>query len=242
MRLVTAPAGYSLHRALRLLRDVWRPGEPRAVAMLDWMRPRGLFQPFGYTSDERYPLVFNFVEAQLGDGADLHILSFGCSTGEEVWSLRRRFSQAAITGADISRERIATCRRTLARRGGDPKITFTLAANTDAMAPGTFDAIFAMAVFRHGSLGTFPPTCRPLLRFAAFEAATAGLVRCLRPGGLLAFRYSNFRFSDTAAAAGFDLLLSLPAPEDTPVYGRDDRLLPRAALEPVVFRARAPGR
>jgi SAM-dependent methyltransferase len=227
------------YRALRLLRHGWRRGETRTVAILDFLRPRGLFQPHGKTGADRYPAVFAFVGRALGDGAGARLLSFGCSTGEEVFTLRRYCPRAAITGLDISAARIATCRARLAGRGGDPGITFAVASTARGLETAGVDAIFAMAVFRHGRLGDVPETCAAVIRFADVAVAIDDLARCLRPGGFFAIRNANFRFADTPAAADFDLVLSLPAATDTPVYGRDDRLLPREALEQVVFRKRA---
>ena len=104
---------------------------------------------------------------------------------------------------------------------------------------GSYDAVFAMAVFRHGELGGFPPACSHLLRFDAFEQALAELAICLKPGGLLLLRHANCRFTDTRLADGFDLLLEAPRHSATPLYGRDERLLaPQPDLEGVAFRKR----
>jgi SAM-dependent methyltransferase len=226
------------YRALRLLRHGWRRGETRAVALLDLSRPRGLFQPHGKTEEDRYPAVFAFVARELGRGAGGRILSFGCSTGEEVFTLRRYHPEARITGLDISAERIATCRARLAARGGDPGIAFAVASDARDRERGAYDAIFAMAVFRHGRLGARPDTCGHVIRFADFAATVGDLARCLRPGGFFAIRNANFRFADTPAAAEFELALSLPAAGDTPLYAIDNRRLPHEALEEVVFRKR----
>jgi hypothetical protein len=94
-----------------------------------------------------------------------------------------------------------------------------------------------MAVFRHGGLNPRPQTCADFIRFADFEKYCEGLARGLRPFGLLAIRHANFRFADTACAAEFDILLSLPA--GAPKYDRVDRLLPADDEEAVIFRKRS---
>ena len=225
-------------RALRWLRYSWRGGESRAVAALSLFRPPGLFQPFGDTKFDRYPAVFGFVRQDVGDGPERRILSFGCSTGEEVFSLRRYFPEAAIDGFDISADRIATCRRRWRREGSDPRTGFAVACAATEVPPDSYDAIFAMAVFRHGRLNASPRTCADLIRFADFERTAEGLARGLRPRGLLAIRHANFRFADTACAADFDVVLSLPA-AGAPKYDRNDRLLPGEFVERVIFRKRS---
>src|SRR5579863_6094507 len=192
-------------RTVQALRDVGRGGEQFRSALLRLRRPRGLFQPFGDTAEDRYPDVFALVAQHLA-GRDVSILSIGCSTGEEVFSLKRYCPNARVKGLDISPQRIAICKRQAAeRRLAD--VSFDIAADTEMEPAAGYDAIFAMAVFRHGGLSDGPPECGHLLTFSVFEQAMAGLSRCLRPGGLLAIRHANFRFSDTASAADFQVVL-----------------------------------
>lgn len=198
--------------------------------------PAGLFQPFATTAVDRYPRLFAFACDRLGDGPDRRILSFGCSTGEEVFSLRRYFPQAQIRGIDINPRNIARAQARL-RRLGDPRLSFSIAASATEEGMGSYDAVFAMAVFRHGELGDFRPTCSPLLQFADFEQSLTELAACLKPGGLLFLRHTNFRFQDTGPAQQFDLLLERPRNPQTPVYGRNEALLPsQPALEGVAWR------
>lgn len=206
-----------------------------------WRRsPPGLFQPFATTGMDRYPRMFAFARDHLGDGPDRRILSFGCSTGEEVFSLRRYFPQATIRGIDINPRNIARAQASLARRGDD-RLSFAVAASAAGQGTGNHDAVFALAIFRHGELGDFPPTCSHLLRFADYEQSLAELSACLKPGGLLFLRHSNFRFQDTKLSAGFDLLLEGPRNPKTPLYGRDDALMPSTpALEGAAWRKHGP--
>lgn len=211
-------------------------GEDARHARLWHPPPAGLFQPFATTAMDRYPHLFAFARDQLGDGPDRRILSFGCSTGEEVFSLRHYFPQATIRGIDINPRNIARARASLARRGDD-RLSFAVAASAGGEGIGNHDAVFAMAVFRHGELGDFRPICSPLLRFAAFEQSLTELAACLKPGGLLFLRHANFRFQDTGLTRQFDLLLEKPRNPQTPVYGRNEALLPsQPALEGVAWR------
>jgi hypothetical protein len=90
--------GYGL---VRLLYDLVHSVESRHAALLLIWPPKGLYQPYATTSDDRYPEIFRFVRERIGDNKDISILSIGCSTGEETYSLRRYFPQAKILGLDI---------------------------------------------------------------------------------------------------------------------------------------------
>ncbi len=226
--------GYRMARfAYRLVKSV----ESRNTALLSLRPPKGLFQPYGTTSVERYPDIFQQVRELAGDGAGMRILSFGCSTGEEVFSLRRYFPNATLAGIDINPFNIAVCRfrRVKAR---EKRMSFAVAGSTAGEANASYDAILAMAVFRHGELNTSPPPAKTgaLIRFADFEQSVADLGRVLKPGGLLVIQHAMFRFCDTSAAKEFETVFGVKRDEPAPLYGRDDCLLPDAEYPDVVFR------
>lgn len=67
------------------------------------------------------------------------------------------------------------------------------------------------------------------------------LCRCLKPGGYLVIRHSNFRLADAAVASEFEVVFSVlpnPAVEKTPLYGPADFLLAQAVYNDTVFRKR----
>jgi len=221
-------------RALRLL------ASDRTYRNTLWMRltrPQGAFQPDNDTRADRYPAVFQFVQSQLGADSEVRILSFGCSTGEEVFSLRRYFPRAAIKGIDINALNIASCRSSL-RRQPDAGISFEAAADTAGEPAARYDAIFCMAVLRHGGLSAADTRCDRLLRFADFAAAVEDFSRCLKPGGLLVIRHSNFRLCDAPAGADFETVLraEVADPEKLPLFGPDNRRLAGAHYPDTVFR------
>jgi SAM-dependent methyltransferase len=226
--------GYRVARFFyRLVQGV----ESRNTALLLLRSPKGLCQPYGTTSNDRYPEVFKYVREQIGDGADARILSFGCSTGEEVFSLRRYFSQATIIGLDINPFNIAVCRFRLLRSVHE-RIRFTVAGSTAAQTSDCYDAVFAMAVFRHGDLNSSPPPpkCDHRIRFVDFERSVTDMARILKPGGLLIIEHAMFRFEDTLVAAEFETILSLKTDKTAPVYGGNDCLLDEIDSSGVVFR------
>jgi SAM-dependent methyltransferase len=224
-------------RAARFVYRVLNGMESRNAALIQLHPPEGLFQPYGTTSNNRYPETFHLVHKQIGDGVDVRLLSFGCATGEEVFDLRRHFPMATIVGLDINRHNIAVCQKRL-RRINDTRLIFTQAASTADEAGASYDAIFAMAVFRHGDLNVSPPParCDHRLRFADFEKSVNDLSRCLKPGGLLAIHHAMFRFGDTSVATQFAPVTCGNQFIDGPLYDRENCSLPEGRYPHVVFR------
>lgn len=199
---------------------------------------RGGFQIDTTTFENRYPVIFDYVRSALGEPCDGRILSFGCATGEEVFTLRTYFPSATIKGVDINPGNIAVCRRRLAARR-DSGLSFQVASSTEREPSGAYDAIFCMAVLRDGALGRPGiERCDHRIRFDAFARVIADFERCLRPGGLLAVRHSNFLVANTPSAEEFDVALIVPAPRGSPVFGPENRLIEGAINHEAVFRKR----
>jgi SAM-dependent methyltransferase len=218
------------------LRTLWREGRLELRRRL--RRPVAeRFQPYPHTLPDRYPWLFDFAAAALQGAPAPRLLSFGCSRGDEVFSLRRRFPGAEIKGLDIDPANIAAC----LARARDDRITFEAASNTRGEPSGHYDAIFCLAVLCHGDLTVKRSrTSEPLLRFDDFERTVTDLARCLKPGGLLFLHTTNFRFCDTDVAGGFDVVLEARPEQLAPdvLFDRDGRLLPGERYLPVSFRKR----
>jgi SAM-dependent methyltransferase len=195
------------------------------------------FQPYRHTLPDRYPWLFDFAAAALDDVPAPRLLSFGCSRGDEVFSLRRRFPDAAIKGVDIDPANIAAC----LARPHDSRISFEVASNARGEPSGGYDAIFCLAVLCHGDLTIKRARkSEPLLRFGDFERTVTDLARCLKPNGFLFLHTTNFRFCDTSLAAAFGVVLEARPEQLAPdvLFDRDGRLLPGERYLPVGFRKR----
>lgn len=226
-----------LREALTVAKALVVGGERREAAVARIVRPDNLFQPYTTTGPDRYPEEFGLVRIEL-TAPEPRILSFGCSSGEELLTLREYFPAARIKGIDANPLAVRTARKRVA---GLPGIEVAKGTNASAEAPASYDAVLALAVFRHGALSDSPPRCDAYIRFADFERTVTGLAAAVKPGGVLVIRHANFRFTDCAASAGFELVCGgfasagasgLPSP----VYGRNDQLLDLSQRDDGIYR------
>jgi 2-polyprenyl-3-methyl-5-hydroxy-6-metoxy-1,4-benzoquinol methylase len=202
--------------------------------------PAGRFQAYNHTLPDRYPWLFQFAAAQVGDGGAVRILSFGCSIGDEVFALRRYFPTAGIKGVDIDPRNVAACVQR-AKAQNMSGMSFAAAAGTEAEPSGCYDAIFCLAVLCLGDLTTSGAQhCDPLLHFEDFERMVTDFARCLKPGGLLLLHTTNFRFCDTSIFAEFTPVLAAEAGQLAPdvIFDRDNQLLAGERYHAVAFRKR----
>jgi SAM-dependent methyltransferase len=204
----------------------------------------GEFQPYYYTRPDRYPWLFSFAAARIAARHDVRILSFGCSRGDEVFSLRRYFPAAAIKGIDVNPRKIARC-VARARAANAGNVSFEVAATPAGEPTAFYDAIFCLAVLCNGDLTTSgAQSCEPVLQFDAFDRIIGEFARCLKPGGLLILHTTNFRFCDTSVAADFDVVYQADRKDlalDV-LFDRDNQLMSgeRERYRAVAFEKRWP--
>jgi SAM-dependent methyltransferase len=240
------PSGGREFMSLNMLRDAIRKGRSALRRAIPDLRRRmrssvpGRFQPYNHTLPDRYPWLFQFASTHLGNGDGLRLLSFGCSRGEEVFTLRSYFPTAAIKGIDIDSDNIARC-LARARAAKSVGMTFVTAATTEGELSEAYDAIFCLAVLCLGDLtNSGAERCDPLLRFDDFERMIVDFSRCLKPGGLLLLHTANFRFCDTVAAQEFDAILEAETAQLAPdvLFDRGNRLMKNVRYHSVAFRKR----
>lgn len=130
---------------------------------------------------DRYPDIFRRCADYFND-RPIRVLSFGCSTGAEVSTLRDLyFTGSHIHGVDIDSEMIKGC---LAL--GDKSTSFS------DEPTGMYDLIFCMSVLCKGENAWQDGY------FADFEEQLAILNDHLNVGGLLVLYNAKFRLSDSA--------------------------------------------
>lgn len=70
-----------------------------------------LLQTSAHTKPNRYPFIFAFIAQRLSGVATPRVLSYGCSMGDEVFSLLSYLPRAEVVGIDINPRNIAVARR-----------------------------------------------------------------------------------------------------------------------------------
>lgn len=173
-----------------------------------------------YTAMNRYPLIFAACKEYFGVKKDLKILSYGCSTGEEVLTLRGYFPDAFIVGTDINLEALAKC-RTLKI---DEKMFFIYSGDEAIEQLGPFDVIFCLAVFQrdpHKIINEDIPSLKKIYPFSKFERKIVKLDRHLKTGGLFVIHFTQYLFDQTIVSPHYTHLATSQLDDDySPKFDR----------------------
>lgn len=194
------------------------------------VRPGEIHQTTPFTRPERYPELFDLA-ARLAPGAR-RILSFGCSTGEELIALRRRFPESEIVGAEIN----PRSRRIAQRRVADDLRTHVV---DPSAAEGWFDVIFALAVLQrepHKLAAMGVENLSAHYPYHRFDVAVGRLAEILRDGGLLCVANAQYRIEDSSIAARLEAVADSPALAGR-LFAPDGRPLAGASAS-TIFRKR----
>jgi hypothetical protein len=168
--------------------------ERRSILWTRLLHRHEVHQTTTYTCEDRYPALFDLA-ATLSPNPE-RILSFGCSTGEELIALRRRFPNAEIVGAEINPRSRSIAR---ARVSDDPGASVV----HPRMVQGTFDVIFALAVLQrqpHKMEEMEVQNLSPHYPFHRFDFAVRNLAAKLSTGGLLCVTNAHYRVEDSSIA------------------------------------------
>lgn len=152
------------------------------------------------TKYDRYPIIFKECINYFKDKSP-KILSFGCSNGTEVKTLRELyFKDSIIHGVDISHEMISACNNL----NLDNNILFF---HSDEVRNETYDLIFCMSVLCRWPQTQFLKDCSTEYTFDQFESQLIQLDKQLNPGGLLVIYNSNFMLSDSFLSNTYEPLI-----------------------------------
>lgn len=170
------------------------------------------------TGTNRYPELFEEVRKNMFEKAaqKISILSFGCSTGEECFSLRRYFNNALIIGTDINKSNLAKAEK----NNADENIRFIFSTPENIIRQVPYEIIFCLSVLCRWEDTRYVENCSALYPFEKFESTVAMLSNLLAPGGLLVIYNSNFAFEDTTVykADQYSIIRTPSVPDSGFVY------------------------
>ena len=153
-----------------------------------------------YTEYDRYPDLFSKCEELMKERKDLKILSYGCSTGEEVFTLREYFPDAFIVGVDINKRNI----KKAISQNNDDNIVFSSNIENTLADEGPFDIIFTLAVFQrteNRAKKTFNSST--IYPFEKFDIKIMELDSHLKQNGLFVIDHADYFFEDTEIASSY---------------------------------------
>lgn len=140
------------------------------------------------TGLNRYPNIFKACQDIMGI-EDLNILSYGCSSGEELATLSMYFNRSRIHGVEINDEMRERSR--LVTKNAK-HITLSKDLPNDK-----YDLIFCMSVLCRWPDTETVNNCGDIYGFDKFDYAISQLTNHLKINGILVIYNSNFRMMDS---------------------------------------------
>lgn len=162
----------------------------------------------------RYPQLFEIAAKELQGISNPKILSFGCSTGDEVFSIKKYIPNATIVGVDINHRSLDVARK----KDNSKEHTFYHYHDSAWQKENHYDCILALAIFqrtehreadRNESLSTF--------QFQQFSDSISHLDLLLKHNGILVLDNTDYSFKDLEinkkyTPSKFDSLTQKPRP------------------------------
>jgi SAM-dependent methyltransferase len=212
--------------------------EYRSVLLLRWLKSGQVHQTTPLTLMDRYPETFKACRDLVGGDSEIRILSFGCSTGEEVLTLRRYFPRAFITGAEINPRSLALCRRLKV----DDRISFVESDLPTLEKLGHFDLISCMAVLQrtpHFVRDRGLKSLKKLYPFEKFDRQVSELDGLLKKGGLFIMDNAQYLFTHASVAGKYETVEGIRSVNEDPRFDRNSLVLEESVEIGAVFRKRA---
>ena len=157
------------------------------------------------------------------------VLSFGCSLGDELATLKAFFPGGDILGCDVNPHALEVAQRSMG------SFADVFRSTPDAIRDrGPFDVICAFnSLCRHPA----PADIAAAFSFVAFSGVMDLFAQVLAPGGVLALFNTNYLLQHTAAAALFDTVRSDSLVRNgwVDVYAPDGARIMRSAATPASY-------
>lgn len=166
------------------------------------------------TKYNRHPDLFDFCKKLKGNVTDLKILSYGCSTGEECFTLRGYFPNAAIIGCDINKFSLRKAKRI----NSDGGIEFIYSNELNIGKNGKYDLIFILSVLCKEPEARIVENITKIFPFTQFNKTIVTLDANLKTGGLIIIRNSNYLIEDCDIMINYSCLYK--SKTEFPIFDR----------------------
>lgn len=154
-----------------------------------------------FTLLNRYPALFKIAQNHFKNINKPKLLSFGCSTGEEIASLKSYLPNSVCVGVDIN----AWCVVHAHRKYGQTDVQFLHSLSAEFEAMTDFDAIFCLAVFQNPKNRHERERKTSEYPFSQFETQLRILDKKLKSGGLLFIDQCDFNFFETCLMPSYTI-------------------------------------
>ena len=171
------------------------------------------------TKYNRHEDLFSLAQNSLGKEKKIRILSFGCSSGEECFSLGEYFPNAIIVGCDINKDVLDVAKM----RNKNSRIEFVLSNNSNLLKYKYFDLVLANSVLIKQPMPGATDNISKLFPFNQFNEIIETLDNLINTNGLFIMRDANYRFEDTSVAFKYKCLLHNDS--SFPIYDRNGNSL-----------------
>jgi len=182
-----------------------------------------IMQTASTTFMDRHPDIFDFLKLQFGD-QQIRLLSFGCSTGEECFSLRNYLPNAKITGVDINPNSILTAKKNSLVDGN---MEFVCLSPNALHQLGQFDVILALSVLCKNPEAQELNDISSIYPFHRYNSIVSLLDSQLNKNGYLIIRSSNFRLKDSSVFSNYSVVNfeKRRDPKDFPKFDSNNKRL-----------------
>lgn len=225
---------YALSRKIYVFFRIILDSKLRKQAYWRIIYNRKFHQISHFTEVNRYPDLFEICRNHCENITVPRILSFGCSTGEEVFSLGMILTTAKIIGTDIS----YWCLRQCQKRNSTDRFTFIHPLSVDFKMDIDFDVILCLAVFQHPE-NRLPETQKARkYKFLQFEQQLFELDHKLKKGGLLIFDNCDFDFRESIIFTKYSVLEveNNIIERQRPLFNRNNERIAETTIIPRVYR------
>lgn len=186
------------HKGIHLIKHFLLSNTYRHILYNKFFHSTELHQTSTTTLMNRYPDVFLACQEYFILDRPIKILSYGCSTGEELLTLRKYFPKSEIVGVDINPYCI---KESMKKTYAELNTKVMKSSQKNMMKHGPFDLVLCMAVLQRTPEAIADKKINDISSIYSFEKFEAQLKRMdlyVKEKGLLVVHFTPYLFKHTS--------------------------------------------